>query len=144
MKRLSPYLVILVFLLPSCGALKTSNLTQVDESKYRRLAMEKLGEEDVTFTINGADTYVLCTSEVKGTVQQPRNNINYLVINLSDNTIVLENRVNGGTVSWYNEKIIQVYLTPGVIRKDQTRDDFITLYNVETGKSYPKNLKQTH
>ncbi len=127
----------------SCGSAKLSASTPDSTETYKKVVVNKLGE-GVLYIANKSNSYMLCIKETKGSSLQPRNNINYLVINLSDNTIVLENRVNGGTVSWYNEKMIQVYLTPGVIRKDQTRDDFITLYNVETGKSYPKNLKQTH
>lgn len=141
MKNTIKYIVLMIALI-SCGSRSGSNSSSI-AGDYKSIATKKLGE-DVEYFFNDEKTYVLCTYEVAGSSQQPRNSIYYLVINVNDNSIVLENRVEGGTVSWYNEKMIQEYVAPGIIRKDQTMDDFITLFNVETGKSYPKNMKQTH
>ncbi len=127
----------------SCGSAKLSASTPDSTETYKKVVVNKLGE-GVLYIANKSNSYVLCIKETKGSSLQPRNNINYLVIKLSDNTIALENKVDGGTVNWFSETEIEVYRTPGIMRDDQTRDDFITLYNVETGKSYPKNLKQTH
>lgn len=127
----------------SCRSTQNANSIKSEGNEYEQLAKNKLGE-DVTFISNEDNSFVLCIAETKGTTKQPRNSIKYVVIKTSSNTISFENTVNGGSVKWYNQKMIQVYLTPGIMRKDQTRDDFITLYNVETGKSYPKNQKETH
>lgn len=143
MTKITTIYILLALVVSSCGVSKNSNSAQADNSKYMQLVTEKLGEH-VNCTMNEDETYQLCISETKGTVQQPRNSMKYIIIKLSDNSVVLESTVDGGTVDWYNQKMIQVYQTPGIMREDQTRDDFITLYNVETGKSFPKNLKETH
>ncbi len=142
MKILSTSFVLLL-LVVSCGASKSSNSNQEEKTAYKKIALTKLGD-NITYVLNETKTYVLCIKETKGTVQQPRNSIKYLVVKISDNAVALESTVDGGTVKWYNLKMVQVYQTPGIMRDDQTKDDFITLYNVETGKSYPKNQKETH
>jgi len=142
MKKTSVYIIIALFI-TSCGASKNNSAAQNDKGNYKKLAVEKLGES-ITYSMNEAESYVLCMSEVKGTVKQPRNQISYVIIRVDNNRISLEDKIDGGTVRWYNEKMIEVFRTPGIMRGDQTRDDFITLYNVETGNSYPKNLKETH
>lgn len=135
--------MIFVFaFLASCGSSNSGNSTQGAQS-YKTVAAKALGE-NVEFTMNDAKAFVLCVKEVKGTPEQPRNSLSYAVVKVADNAIVLENKVDGGTVSWYNEQMIQLYITPGIMRDDQTRDDFITLYNVKTGKSFPKNKMETH
>ena len=142
MKTISTY-IILILVLASCGASKKSNSTQTADNKYNELATEKLGE-DVSFTMNNSKTYVLCISEVKGTVKQPRNMLSYMVIKLSDNTTVLEKKVDGGTVKWFNDMEIEVYLTPGIMRNDQTSDDYTTIYNVESRESRKKTSVEQH
>ena len=136
MKTLSSYL-ILVLLVVSCGSSKTSQSFQEAEEKYKELATAQLGE-DVSYIFNDAKTYVLCTSEVEGTVKQPRNMLSYMVIKISDNTSVLDNKTDGATVKWSSDTEIEVYITPGIMRDDQTNDDYTTIYNVESGKSRKK------
>lgn len=142
MKKIS-FLIVLIAFITSCGASKSSNSTQAAESTYQKLATEKLGE-DLTFTMNKAETYVLCISDVKGDVHQPRNLLSYMVIKVKDNSIALEDKIDGGNVKWSNDFEIEVFRTPGIMRDDQTRDDFITMYNVESGKSYPKKNTEQH
>lgn len=142
MRKLSTY-IVLVLLLASCGASKKGNSTQVNGNKYIELASEKLGDK-VIYKMNESKTYVLCISEIKGTVHQPRNTLSYMVINIKDNDVALEDKIDGGTVKWSGDGEIEVFRTPGIMRDDQTRDDFITLYNIETGKSYPKKNREQH
>ena len=140
MNRLLVFFVLTY--ITSCASSSTSTSSQ-GEGEYKEVATKALGD-NVEYKLNDSKTFVLCVNEVSGTVKQPRNSLSYLVINLKDNSISLENKVDGGTVSWYKDNLLQVYLTPGTMRDDQTRDDFITLYNVETGKSFPKNKSETH
>ncbi len=128
--------------LVSCGGTKPL-VSQPITGDYKSVATKKLGE-DVNYVLNDSKTYVLCTYEVAGSSQQPRNSLNYLVIKIKDNSIVMENRVDGGTVSWYDDNEIEVYLTPGMVRKDQTADDFKTLYNVVTGESRSRINSEAH
>lgn len=135
--------ITLGFLPIACGSSKKSASTLELKDSYKQIVENKLGE-NVLYINNKSNSHILCINETKGTTLQPRNTINYLVLKKSDNSVILNSSINGGTVSWYNQKMIQVYRTPGIMRDDQTSDNFITLYNVETGKSYPKNQKQTH
>jgi hypothetical protein len=142
MNKIIP-LIILVISSVSCAAPKISTSTQNSDEPFKELVANKLGE-DVLYITNTANSYVLCINEKKGTAQQPRNMILYLVVKLDNNSIVLEDKIEGGNVSWASKNEIEVFRTPGIVRKDQSRADFITLYNVETGKSYTKNNRQTH
>lgn len=135
--------IFLVLFITSCGASKVSNSAQESDANYKVIATEKLRGE-ITYTMNEVKSHVLCVSEIKGTPKQPRNTLSYLVIKIKDNSTALENKIEGGTVNWYDNTEIEVYRTPGIMRDDQSRDDFVTLYNVETGKSYPKKNVEQH
>lgn len=141
MKQIIVYSILGLFLI-SCGT-KVSKSTDDNSSNYEKVAVEKLGA-NLTYSMNDSKTFVLCMNDVKGTAQQPRNTISFVVIKLSDNSVVLEQKFDGGTVGWYSDTEVEVFRTPGMIRKDQTRDDFTTLYNVSKGTSYPKKGKQTN
>ncbi len=127
----------------SCSSSKLLVSTPDTNETYKEVVANKLGE-DVLYIANKTNAYMLCIKETKGGSLQPRNKIDYLVVKTDTNSIVLEDKIEGGSVSWASKNEIEVFRTPGIVRKDQSRDDFITLYNVETGKSYPKQDKQTH
>ncbi len=127
----------------SCKSSNMSSSKTSPNSTYIQIAEAKMGE-DVEYFFNDDKAYVLCTYEVAGSSQQTRNSIYYLVINVKDNSIALENRVEGGTVSWFDGDEIEVYLTPGIIRKDQTANDFKTLYNVVTGETRSRINSEPH
>jgi len=139
-------LIILIayFTASGCASSKVSSVDTKDVSNYEKLAISTLASENVTHTMNSNKTYVLSTNEVKGTLEQPRNSLSFVVIKINENKVVLEQKIEGGNVNWLNYTEIEVFRTPGIMRDDQTRDDFITIYNVETGLSYPKNKKMTH
>ena len=137
MKKIAIY-SFLVILVSSCGTSKVNNSTQEMATNYKDIASEKLGE-DISYTMNKANSYALCKSEIIGTPKQPRNNLSYVVINLKDNSIVLEDKIDGGTVNWLNNSEIEVYIIPGIMRNDQTKDDYTTIYNIETGNSRKKS-----
>lgn len=143
MKKKSIYMVIIAFFVLSCGASKNNNTAQNGKDGYKELAVEKLGD-NVTYTMNEDESFVLCVSEIKGTTQQPRNMLSYMVINMKDNSTVLEDKIDGGSVNWVNDTELEVFRTPGIMRNDQTRDDYTTVYNIKTGKSYPKKNTEQH
>lgn len=142
MKKLIIYTFLVLFI-TSCGVSKVSNSSQKFDDNYKKIATEKL-EGDIIYAMNEANTYVLCVNEIKGTPEQPRNTISFVVINMIDNSVALENKIEGGTVKWSGNLIIEIFRTPGIMRDDQSRDDFVTIYNVETGKSYPKKNVEQH
>jgi hypothetical protein len=129
--------MLLFFGCTSINATKTTG----QSSHFKDMAIMKLGENP-TYKMNGSKTYVLCIKDVKGTAQQPRNSLSFIVIKLDDNNIALEQKFEGGTVGWYSDHEVEVFRTPGIVQKDQSQDDFTTIYNVVTGKSYPKKGKE--
>ena len=141
MKLLVQAIVILTFgTAMSCNSSKnvaSASATQDMKNTYLTVAQEKFGE-DVEFAENQDSTYVLCVHDHKGTVKQPRNSVQYMIYNLADNKVVHEETVGSGYVKWYSDYQIEIFRTPGIMRDDQTRDDFITIYNVKTGESVSK------
>ena len=136
--KINVLILLAALTISGCTSIKVSSIATNGESSYKELASSKLGVSDPIYLLSESNTYVLCIKDVKGTVQQPRNLLSFVVIKMDDNKVVLEENVEGGTVDWFSDNSIQVFRTPGIMRDDQTRDDFITLYNVETGISSKK------
>lgn len=134
------FILILLFA-AGCATVKTTT-TSDQTPEYQKVAFSLLGE-DLTYTMNEPQSYVLCVKEMPGTSQQPRNSISFVVIDLSNNQMVIKQKLTGGTVGWYSDYEIEVFQTPGMVRHDQSKDDFTTIYNVTKGTSYPKKGKQT-
>ncbi|MEQ9467667.1 MAG: hypothetical protein RLN88_09655 [Ekhidna sp.] len=56
---------------------------------------------------------------------------------------VFESSVYGGYVKWYDASKVEYFSTPGVMPSNMEKDDFIMIYDIDTGESYKKSsLKQ--
>ncbi|MCB0494992.1 MAG: hypothetical protein KDC79_02560 [Cyclobacteriaceae bacterium] len=142
--RSSLLLFYFVVLLIGCKSNKLSDSsTKLEGNKFEEVATKKLGE-GLTYYKNDSKTYVLCVHEVPGTNLQPRNSLSFVVIRLKDDKIVLQQNISGGKVNWFSDREIEVFRTPGIVRPDESRDDYTTLYNVITGASYSKKGKETN
>lgn len=129
-------LVILFLFIVGCATVKTSTTTD-KRPAYEKVAEDLIGE-DLTYTKNGPETYVLCVKEIPGTTEKPRNSISFVIINMSNNQMVMKQKFTGGTVGWYSDYEIEVFHMPGIIQEGQTNDDYTTIYNITKGTSYPK------
>lgn len=134
---------LVILLAVSCSSSKISVITPDTAQSYKEVVENKLGKE-VLFIKNKPNTYVLCITETKVTVQQPRNKIRYVVVKIDNTSIVVEDSLENGSVNWSSKNELEIFRNPGIVRKDQSRNDFITLYNVESGKSYPKKNTEQH
>ncbi len=135
--------IALVILMTNCKTSKISANTPSSTESYKELVTGKLGN-DVLYLTNKTNSHVLCIHETKGTSQQPRNKTSFLVVKIDTNSIVFEDYVENSTVGWASKYEVEVFKIPGMVRKDQSRDDFVTIYNVESGKSYPKKNTEQH
>lgn len=52
---------------------------------------------------------------------------------------IYEGFTNGGYVKWYDNTKIEFFNPPGVVRREESQADFVTIYDVETGKSFKKS-----
>lgn len=129
-------LLLLVFAL-ACSN-KSLPGTKNQQDQYKKIATEKLGE-DVKFIPNDLKSYLLCVHDEKKTFKNPDNNLKLLVYDLSGDKIALELNVGPGTVKWIGSYEIEVYFKPGVMRRDETRDNYTTIYNLNTGEKRKKS-----
>ena len=129
MKLLNGIIVLgLVFFLACAnGKTQPSNYKSVSEKKLR-------GQIEHVFSPDSS--YVLSYVEQKGTSQMPQNNIRYIVIDMSNDEVVLENSIDNGNVSFYSDTQLKVFMIPGIMREDQDRDDFTYIYNLKTGEKH--------
>ncbi len=132
-KKMSLLLLLFAF---ACSN-KSLPGTKSQQLAYKSIASEKLGE-DVEFIPNDLKNYLLCIHDEKMTISNPENNLKLLVYNLSDEEVALELNVGPGTAKWISTYEIEVYFKPGVMRRDETRDDYTTIYNLVTGEKRQK------
>jgi len=52
---------------------------------------------------------------------------------------IFEDSIYGGYVKWNDDSKIEYFNTPGVIPPNYDKDDFITIFDVNKGISYPKS-----
>ncbi|GAB5524476.1 MAG: hypothetical protein Roseis2KO_23480 [Roseivirga sp.] len=127
-------LLLSMCFLASCSVTKKTQAVS-ESTAYLTLAKEKLGD-NVKFDFNEDRSYVLCQSEILPKAKSK--SFSFFVYNMKDEKIVLEQNVSAGFVQWLSTMEIEVFTTPGVMRNDQSRDDFTQVYHVATGKSTPK------
>ncbi len=128
--------LLLIFFAFACSN-KSLPGTESQQQAYKSIASEKLGE-DVKFVPNDLKNYLLCIHDQKKSISNPDNNLKLLVYNLSENEVALELSVGPGTAKWISTYEIEVYFKPGVMRRDETRDHYTTIYNLVTGEKRQK------
>lgn len=120
--------------LVSCNVTKKTQAIS-ESTAYVAVAKEKLGDK-VKFDFNEDRSYVLCQSQPSA---KPNNTtFSFMVYSMKEEKIVMEQNISSGFVKWLSALEIEVFTTPGVMRNDQSRDDFTQVYDVVTGKSTPK------
>lgn len=67
----------------------------------------------------------------------------YVVLVNESEEIIEKGQMDKGTVKWYDDKNLQLFYTPGIMKADQTRDDYTYIYNVRTkSKTRLKDYKE--
>ena len=124
-----------LLLLVGAGCKSTKKAAVVEETTAYMEPAAKLGD-NVKYSFNDGRSFVLAQS-----TPDPNGNslsFSFLVFDMKAEKVVLEQTVESGFVQWLSQEEIEVFFTPGIMRNDQSRDDFTTVYNVVTGKSMPK------
>ncbi len=102
------------------------------ESKvdHQKIASEKLGEK-AKCQPSEDNTLVLCYVTNEGpNLGGP--GMSYFVYDNGKNSIILEDKIDKGTVSWFNNTQLSLFYTPGIMTESQTRDDFTYIYDIAT------------
>ncbi len=76
------------------------------------MVAQKLGD-DVVIQNNKDATFALCTKQQSSTLS-----VSYIIIRLSDLTVVEEDTIPGATLLWSDTYQVEIREIPGMIKKD--------------------------
>ena len=126
------------FIVVGCTSGKVdSNKNSDPLKKYQEVAQKKF-KKDIEYSKSPNGDYVLCIKDIKGSAQQPMNNLSFFVYDVKKDKITFELKVGAGTVKWLDKKTVEVYRTPGALPQGYNQDNYTTYYNVIDGTSRPK------
>lgn len=87
---------------------------------------------------NDAATVMLCTKKQEGTSKKSMGFIEYVLVNKAGEELK-RGTITNGEIKWLNDRMIEIYETPGNISTELTRDDIAKVYDIESGTFMPKN-----
>lgn len=78
-----------------------------------------------TITKNQSATFALCTKPTDVS-------LSFSIVRLSDFKIVVQESIAKGTVTWTNDLKLQVSSVPGIIKKDETGNEYTRIIDLST------------
>lgn len=132
-------LPILTILLLSFILINCRNTKEASESKegFKTLALEKLGEK-AEFKPNEDNSMVLCYKKIESP-KLGAPSVAFFVYDNKSKSVIYEDKIDRGSVSWYDNTKLDLYYTPGIMREDQSRNDFIQVYDLITKEKVTKS-----
>lgn len=124
--------LLVIFMLVQC-----KNAEQNQADGYKALAEQQLGA-DVEYIPNGDSSFILCFTKQKDESNSGYG-VSFLVFDAKEMKMVYEEEIGRGTVSWHSDNELALFYTPGIMRNDQTRDDFTYIYHVGTKEKVLKS-----
>ncbi|MEO5601011.1 MAG: hypothetical protein ABIR06_08795 [Cyclobacteriaceae bacterium] len=106
MFTINTFTIILILIFITGGSCRSAQNKSDQEKTLASLVRQTLGAEN-EIVVNTSETYALC--QQKRHADHFRRKIKYIVVRLSDNTIVREGYFSGGYVKWYNHDSIEVF-----------------------------------
>jgi hypothetical protein len=107
-------LILAIILISSC---KAATITARQSESLESVVVEKLGA-DAVIKKNKDTTFALCTKENPST-----QSVSYLVIRLSDLTIVVQNKTSPASFLWIDTYLIEIKEIPGIVKKEEQNRD---------------------
>jgi hypothetical protein len=109
----------LLLLFVSCG----SNREDIRERKselprYHAMAAQMYGQA-AEFLFNDEKRAVLCLKKPKPTAQNPQQQVSFFVFDLSADSLVFEDEIVDGSVSWKDNFTVLVIALPGNVKSDE-------------------------
>ena len=88
--------------------------------------------EDHDCIFNETGKFALCH-----TVRKPadRNSIRFVVIDVEKDSLIWQETIPRGEVSWYNERTIKIVTLPGLVKEDQPAERIYYLDVIDQSKS---------
>ncbi|EAY28834.1 hypothetical protein [Microscilla marina] len=121
---------------------KSTSANKNDDPKNATL--KKLGEEkygaSAHYIPSPGKSYVLCYKKEKGnSVKSTQKTVDFFVFETQSNKTVYENNLQNGYVKWFSDYQLEMFLVPGIMPANKSKDDFITIYNLKNNTSIKKS-----
>jgi hypothetical protein len=110
------------------------------EPSYEATARRKYGDK-VDFIFNNPRSYVICIAgEDKSKIPSPRfsSRLTFFVYGLTSEQIVLEESLDNASVSWEEDTLLKVSVTPGIVQMEGPKE-YGYLYDVVARQKLPLN-----
>ncbi len=125
----------------SCSSSEQNNDASKDElskKNVKSVAIEKYSE-NFSLVYNSTKEYVICINKSKTKI--PNTGItNYFVYDIKHNSLIEENKIINGTISWYSDFEIKVLETPGMIQKNMSQENGY-IFNIKTNSKTKINCE---
>ena len=131
--KISLMTILIITVLFQCKNSEKATQTKMD---YKTIASEKLGA-NVNYSFNEDNSLVLCYIETE-VPNKSGYGVSFLVIDINTNAIIYDDNIDKGTASWYSKTQLALFYTPGIMRQDQSRDYYTTIYDLIKKTRTPK------
>jgi len=126
------FFALIIGVLTSCGGVKQSG-----EISFESFIKESFSEQAIIVPNSGGN-FALCYTMQKGTLLQPGNQLEYVIVDVSDRKILFREQKFNAAVEWFNADYIKVKSSPEVQSKSEDVNRQMKLYYVNV-----KTLKKT-
>lgn len=119
MKTISNIILIFFIFFIGCTSnevAKKDSENGFSKSKFLKLANEKLGKGFKLFE-SPDNQFILCVSNSESNMNQ--STLKYFVFQTKNDSIIYEDKINGGSVEWYSNNELKVSEIPGIIQKNK-------------------------
>ena len=134
MKMRTLVALMAIFLVASC---KNSQQASSEPGGEKSMVEPTVQDGNWESSRSASDTYTLFY-EVKDDVQNPKIRKAFYIVDASGEK-VYENAIYGGYVKWLDATKVEYFSPPGVMPANSSKDDFIMIYDLESGKTYKKS-----
>lgn len=111
----------------SCKNAKDSTAKTIDIKSIINTALS----ENASCLENSDGSKVLCQVSQKN---KPNHGygVTFIVVSKKNGEIIVKDSVDKGTVAWFSDNELSLFYTPGIMRENDSRDNYTFIYNLDT------------
>jgi len=121
--------ITLTFLLFFFSQCRSTMDARTNDRNYEKSATAQLGKS-FECQPNETNTMMLCLSI--STDIKKFNSGNYAVISKKTGVVIYQNTLDNTQVTWYSDNEISLFNTPGMMRENDSKDNYTFIYNLNT------------
>src|SRR4051812_17807340 len=114
MKAKSNHFIFFILLLLLSVLLCCKSTAKVQNVDFKEKAEKILGKS-LIYNFNEDSSFVLCLKSSKPKPGSPARSIKFAVIKIKDGTIVVQDFIHDGNITWENDHTIEVYDRNGIM-----------------------------